>query len=100
MRLVIPVAAVPSQRLNVTLEGQSVGIVLRSFNDRQYVTLLVNGETVFSNTLVVDRTPLKKYSYLPFVGDIASVDTQGTSDPDWKGWGSRFVLVYDSDGFK
>ena len=99
MRQIIPVAPVPSQKILVTLNGQNCTLILRSLDGKQYLSLSVDSNPVFYNTLIVDRIPLKKYSYLPFDGDIASVDTQGRDDPDYKQWNSRFQLVYDSDGF-
>lgn len=96
----IPLAPVPSQTISVTLNGQECTLILRSLDNRQYLSLSVNSEPVFYNTLIVDRIPLKKYDYLPFVGDIACEDTQGTSDPDWREWGTRYFLVYDENGFK
>ena len=98
--LQIPLAAVPSQKIVVTLNNQNCVLMLRSLDDRQYLSLSVGGEPVFHNALIVDRIPLKKYSYLPFIGDIASVDTQGTSDPDWQQWNTRFFLIYDENGFR
>ena len=99
MRQIIPLAQVPSQKILVTLNGQNCTLILRSLDGKQYLSLSVDSNPVFYNTLIVDRIPLKKYRYLPFVGDIASVDTQGQEDPDYKQWNSRFQLVYDSDGF-
>lgn len=99
MRQIIPLAKVPSQKILVTLGGQNCTLILRSLAGKQYLSLSVDSNPVFYNTLIVDRIPLKKYDYLPFAGDIACVDTQGTDDPDYTQWGDRFQLVYDSDGF-
>lgn len=33
-------------------------------------------------------------AYLGFIGDLAFIDTQGTSDPIYAGLGTRFQLVY------
>lgn len=96
----IPLAAVPAQTVSVTLNGQECTLILRSLGGKQYLSLSVNGTPVFYNALIVDRIPLKKYDYLPFVGDIACEDTQGTDDPDWQGWNTRFFLIYDENGFK
>ena len=90
----------PSQKILVTLNGQNCTLILRSLAGKQYLSLSVDSSPVFYNTLIVDRIPLKKYDYLPFVGDLASVDTQGTDDPDYKQWNTRFQLIYDSYGFK
>lgn len=97
---IIPVSPIPAQRLAVTLNHQNCVITLRSLGGKQYITLDCNGERVFTNTIIVDRIPLKKYNYLPFIGDIACIDKQGTSDPDYQEWNSRFFLVYDEYAFK
>jgi len=100
MRQIIPLAQVPAQKILVTLNGQNCTLILRSLDGRQYLSLSVDSNPVFYNMLIVDRIPLKKYDYLPFVGDLACVDTQGTSDPDYREWNTRYQLVYDSDGFR
>lgn len=99
-QFVIPVSAVPSQKINAVLGGQNCSFLLREMGGRQYLSLSIDGEQIFSSVLMVDRIPLKKYDYLPFVGDVASVDRQGTSDPDWQGWNTRFFLIYSDTAFK
>jgi len=96
----IQVSAVPSQKINVVLDGQNCSLFLREMDGKQYLSLSIDGEAVFSNAMVCDRIPLKKYHYLPLKGDIASADQQGTSDPDWRQWNTRFLLVYSSTGFE
>jgi len=97
---VIPISAVPNQKVNAVLNGQNCSFFLREMDGRQYLSLSIDGELVFANTLMVDRIPLKKYDYLPFIGDVASVDKQGTSDPDWKEWNTRFFLIYSDTAFE
>lgn len=92
--------SVPSQVMSVTLGNQRCTLLLRELNGRQYLSLSTSEESIFHNQLLVDRVPCKKYDYLPFEGDIACMDKQGFDDPNYKEWGSRFVLVYSDTGFQ
>jgi hypothetical protein len=114
--LTIPVNPVPSQTLQVTLSGQTCQINIYAkdiwipdepppgiiVTDPQYLIriqpvfldLLVNDVLVLGGVLCVDRTLLVIDAYLGFVGDLGWIDSQGTSDPQWSGLGSRWLLNY------
>lgn len=90
----IPISAVPAQVVNVTLSNQSVTLTIRQQRTGLFLTAAVNGVIVRAGVLCHDRVALIRASYLGFPGDLAFVDTQGTSDPDYTGLGSRFILVW------
>lgn len=100
MRNVIPLAAVPSQSLSITINGQPCNINVYQKSTGLYLDLILNGVPI-TNTArcLLDAKLLADRQYLGFVGDLLFTDTQGASDPDYTGLGSRFFLVYDSDGF-
>lgn len=93
----IPIKQVPSQRVNVVLSGQPCTIELRQLGGRQYFSLALNGEVICQNVLMVDRSRIVRAAYTGFVGDFASIDTQGTDAPDYTGWGTRWLLAYSDD---
>lgn len=97
--LSIPLQAVPSQTLSVTLAQQPAQIALRQNGKNIYFDLL-NGESyVVRSRICRDRQRLLlDSSYRGFVGDFVFVDTQGISNPTFSGLGSRFVLVYLAPG--
>lgn len=41
-----------------------------------------------------DRVTLTRNTYGQFIGSLAFIDTQGTSDPTYDGLGDRYQLVY------
>lgn len=90
----IPLNADPYQVLKVPLSSQSVQITLQQRRTGLYLTLVLAGVTILAGVLCQDRTWLVRKAYLGMPGDLAFVDTQGTSDPAYSGLGGRFVLIY------
>lgn len=93
----IPLQAVPSQQIQVQLDGQPCVITLRQLGGRQYLSLSLQGTTICDNVLVQDRSAIVRAAYTGFVGDIAAVDTQGTDAPQYSGWNNRWLLLFNSD---
>lgn len=87
----------PSQRVVVDVDTISFSITTRQMGGRQYITIESNGETVCENVLLTDREWVIKAPYLFNAGDFMPVDTQGTEDPTYHGWGERFFLIFDTE---
>lgn len=94
---IVPLAAVPSQTVNITfrvpgsLARQNAKITVRTIGSLLYFSL----EGVLTNRIIRDRQRLLVASaYRGFIGGFAMVDMQGRSDPNYRGLGSRFQLVY------
>lgn len=92
--LLVPLAAVPSQQIGVQLGEQACKIAVYQKTTGLYLDLRVSDNPVVTGVLCLDRNKLVLDAYLGFVGDLAFVDTQGFSDPDYTGLGSRFVLAW------
>lgn len=90
----IPLQSVPSQSLSVLLSGQNCQINVYQKSTGLYLDLSINNAPLLSTVLCRDRVKLVRQPYLGFVGDLAFVDTQGLSDPDYTGLAGRFALVY------
>ncbi len=90
----IPLSKVPSQSLSVTLAGQRCRINVYQKAQGVFIDLVADGVPIITGIVTRDRTKVVRYPALPFVGDLAFADTQGLSDPDYTGFGSRFKLVY------
>jgi hypothetical protein len=95
--LTVPLAAVPSQTVNVSLRvpgqlaRQQANITIRTIGSELYFSLA----GVLTNRIIRDRQRLLVASgYRGFVGDFAVVDTQGRDDPVYTGLGARFQLMY------
>lgn len=94
----IPLQTVPSQTVTIVLGAQPCTITLRQLADgRQYFSLSWNGTVLCSSVLIQNRTALVRSASSGFVGDIASIDTQGDEPPDYTQWGSRWLLLYNPD---
>lgn len=93
----IPLQAVPAQAVQVLLNGQPCVVTLRQIGGRQYLSLSLQGTVICENVLLQDRSAVVRAPYMGFVGDLAAVDTQGGDAPQYTGWGTRWLLLYNSD---
>jgi hypothetical protein len=91
---IIPIQAVESQAVTVTLAGQVCQINLYSKLYGLFADLYESNALVVGGILVLDRNRLVRSTYLGFIGDLIVYDTQGTDDPTYDGLGSRFLLAY------
>lgn len=90
----IPIQALPSQTLQVTLAGQTCEIAIFQKSTGLFLNLSVDGTPRVSGVLCHNRVRLVRYRYLGFIGDLSFIDTQGQDDPQYAGLGSRWVLAY------
>jgi hypothetical protein len=94
MSELVPLNAVPSQSLQIQLNGQMCGINVKQKRTGLYVDLYVNNVLIIAGVLAENLNRIVRSLYLGFQGDFVFGDTQGTSDPDYTGLGSRYVLMY------
>jgi hypothetical protein len=111
--LIVPLNAVPSQTLTISLDGQSCQIAVyqkQPIVDEYGVAaglffdLIVGGVPITNTVRCLDRTPLLlDRRYLGFAGDFWFVDTTATeggpptfngAPPYYTGLGAQFVLLY------
>lgn len=111
----VPLAAVPSQNLSVSLGGQTVAINLYLLGAKEaaalYMDLFANQNPIFLARQVraygaqpntAPRWMLAGRHYEGFLGDFLFIDTQAsplvpTVDPVPAGLGLRWQLLYFSD---
>lgn len=92
---IIPLVATPSQTLTAILSGQNCKINVYEKTTGVYLDLYINNTTpIITCVLCLDRVRVVRETYQGFIGDLAFVDTQGTSDPTNSGFGTRFLLTY------
>ena len=94
MTQVIPLANVPYQTFAVTLGGQRCKIALYQKAEGLFLDLAIGTTQIVTAMICRDRVKLLRYPYLSFIGNLAFVDTQGTSDPEYTGFDSRYMLSY------
>jgi hypothetical protein len=92
--LTVPLQAVPSQTLAISLGGQPCKIDVVTRGDGLYVNLYVNDALVIGGVAARNRVRVVIDAYLGFIGDLSWLDTQGDQDPTYDGLGSRWQLVY------
>lgn len=94
MTSIVPLSPIASQSLSITLDSQRCAMVVRQLSTGMYFDLSVAGTPVVNGMICRDRVNLVREDYLPFRGRLAFIDTQGTSDPEYTGLGTRYQLVY------
>lgn len=91
---VVPLQSVPSQAIKANLGGQSCQINVYTLSTGLFLDLYVNGSPIKTAAICEDRNLIVRLAYLGFTGDLAFMDTQGTSDPQYSGLGERWILLY------
>lgn len=94
MTQTIPLANVPYQTFSITLGGQRCKITIYQKAEGLFLDLSVSQVQIVTAMICRDRINLLRYPYMGFIGNLAFIDTQGTNDPDYTGFDSRYVLVY------
>ena len=94
--LVVPLQALTSQFVAVTLGGQNCTIAVYQKATGLFLDLSVDGALIIGGVLCRNLHKIVIDAYLGFTGDLGFYDTQGLLDPDWTGLGGRFVLLYQS----
>lgn len=92
----IALRPVPNQQVQVSLGGQQCQIkVYEQGSDGQlYLDLTVAGQPISLCTPAYNMVNTVPSSYFGFTGTLAFLDTQGTSNPQSSGLGSRWQLLW------
>ena len=81
---------------SVSLSNQPCQIDVLTKSTGVFVNVSVADALVIGGVIALDRNLIVRDAYLGFIGDLAFVDTQGTDDPVYTGFGGRFAFVYYS----
>ena len=92
--LIVPLQAVPNQAVTVALGGQVCQINIYQEDYGLFVDLYVNNALIIGGVIAENLNRIVRSAYLGFLGDLAFIDNQGNSDPDYTGLGGRFSLAY------
>lgn len=92
--LIVPLKAVPSQQVLVTLNAQNCQVNVYAKRYGLFIDLLMNNSLVIGGQICENLKLIVRSAYLGFSGDIGFFDTQGTDDPIYTGLGGRFQLLY------
>lgn len=91
----IPLGQDPSQHVVTSINGNTYNITTRQMGARQYISIKLNGDTICNNVLLTDRQWVIRARYLFDLGDFMPIDMQGTDNPTYDGWGTRYYLMFD-----
>jgi hypothetical protein len=92
--ILVPVASVPNQQLQVQLGGQSCTLNIYQNAFGLFMDVLVGTEQIIAGVICQNWNRIVRSLYLGFTGDFAWLDLQGDSDPIYTGIGTRYQLIY------
>jgi hypothetical protein len=90
----IALQPVPSQQLQVVLDGQQCSLSIYVKSQCMFFDLALSGSPIAYAVQCKNMISLVPTSYLGFEGYLVFVDTQGSEDPQYSGLGSRWQLLY------
>jgi hypothetical protein len=93
MRLV-PIIAAPSQTVQAILGGQSCRLEIYQKSTGLFINVYVNDALIIGGVVCENENRIVRSLYLGFIGDLAFFDTAGDADPEYRGLGSRWLLLY------
>ena len=92
--VIIPLQAVPSQALSVTLGNQISQVSLYQKDTGLFIDLFVDNTLVIGGVICQNLNRIVRSVYLGFSGDLVFIDNQGDTDPVFSGLGTRYSLAY------
>ena len=95
--LEITLKPIKSQSFNVQINGQTCNIRLNQRGTGLFFDFILNGKPILQGIICRIGFRLIRHKYLGFNGDLFFIDTQGSSDPEYSGLGTRYRLLYSPD---
>lgn len=83
---IIPLEAVPNQRVSIILDSTAYTIEVLTRNDRLYVTIWAEAQRILANRFLA--------CYAPLIREFVLIDLDGTEDPVYNGLGTRWLLAF------
>lgn len=96
--VIVPLQAIPAQRLQIVLDGQYCTVSVYYRWGRCYLDLTVGATPICKGALCLHGVKVNMSQSNDFQGSLYFIDTQAQSAPQWDGLGARWVLLYLSDG--
>jgi hypothetical protein len=90
----VPLTSEPNQQFQVALEGQNCTLGIYQKDESVFVDLWVDDNPIFLGMMALDRVGLKISDYMGFEGQLWFADQNGTTNPDYTGFGTRYILYY------
>lgn len=90
----IPLTSDPDQEFQIVLNGQNCTIGIFQKDDGVFANLWIDNEPIFLGIRALDRVGLKLSDYMDFEGQLWFEDKNGTQNPDYEGFGTRYLFYY------
>lgn len=90
----IPLTQVVSQEFEIILKEQSCTLAVYQKDENVFVDLTVDGTVIFAGMKALDRQGLKISDYMAFNGQLWFEDLNGTENPNFSEFGTRFIMYY------
>lgn len=95
----IPLAAIPSQTLNIVLDGQDCALAVYWRQERLYLDLTCNGQAIVVGAICENKVNVLQSEQLYFKGSLHFFDSEGDRPPHYEGLGDRrWALVFIAEG--
>ena len=93
---IVPLQPIANQSVLCQLNGQACQIQVQQYAYGTFFSLAVGGTLTIANVICENLVRLVRLAYLGFSGDFVFLDTQGSSDPIYTGFGQsgRYQLIY------
>lgn len=95
---VIPLPALANQTFTCVLDTQQAQFNLSTTEEGLFADIVYNGVSIAAGRLCLDRTNLNSSPYTGLPQGLYFVDTLGTTDPVYTGFGTRYLLIYGDPG--
>lgn len=83
-----------AQQFQIVLDGQNCTISVYQKDETVYMDLFVNETPIFLGISCLDRVGIKLSDYMDFKGQLWFEDKNGTQNPQYTGFGERYLLYY------
>ena len=91
---IIPAPPNANETFDCVLDGQLATITLTTTDYGLYADIIYNGVPVANGQICLDRTDINPNRYFGMPQALFFADLQGTSDPVYTGFNSRYLLLY------
>jgi hypothetical protein len=91
---IVPLPQSANATFSAVLDGQEAIFNLTTTDFGLFADVVYNGVPVINARLCLDRVDINPRRYNGMPQALFFADTQGTTDPIFTGFGSRYLLVY------
>lgn len=96
--LKIPLKQTPSQKLRVVLDGQNCTLSIYYRFGTTYMDLYVGNTLIEQGAVCRNRAGIIRVANSTFSGSLHFLDLLGESDPDYRLFNDRFILLFVGAG--